>query len=297
MSQQTLNIGALANDGTGDSLRTGATKINANFTELYSGYRELVTSDRSYFVATTGSDANNGTSGGTAFATIQKAIEVITRTLTVANGVTITISIADGTYTITTPVILHPFIGGGTVVIQGNTGSPGNVIVTSASVITGLFVANGPTPGLYQVTGMQLQGTVTTKPAFLAQDGGNIEFGIIRFNTGLSNHVQAQRNGRIAAISAYTVLGSATTHLTSTDKGLIRIAGITVTVTGTPAFTTFAQADDLSLIKSSGTTWSGAATGVRYNVIENSVIQTAGAGASHFPGNSSGTAATGGQYI
>lgn len=36
MAQQIINAGAVANDGQGDSLRSGATKINNNFTELYS---------------------------------------------------------------------------------------------------------------------------------------------------------------------------------------------------------------------------------------------------------------------
>lgn len=35
MAQQTVNIGTVANDGTGDNLRTGGDKINDNFTELY----------------------------------------------------------------------------------------------------------------------------------------------------------------------------------------------------------------------------------------------------------------------
>ena len=35
MAKQTINIGAVANDGTGTNLRAGATIINANFTELY----------------------------------------------------------------------------------------------------------------------------------------------------------------------------------------------------------------------------------------------------------------------
>ena len=35
MSKQTLNKGTAANDGTGDTLRQGAQKINENFTELY----------------------------------------------------------------------------------------------------------------------------------------------------------------------------------------------------------------------------------------------------------------------
>lgn len=35
MAQQTINIGAAPNDGTGDDIRTGGDKINDNFTELY----------------------------------------------------------------------------------------------------------------------------------------------------------------------------------------------------------------------------------------------------------------------
>ncbi len=37
MAQQTIGIGTVANDGTGDPLRTAFTKANANFTELYAG--------------------------------------------------------------------------------------------------------------------------------------------------------------------------------------------------------------------------------------------------------------------
>lgn len=35
MTQQVINIGASANDGTGDPLRQAFTKINNNFSELY----------------------------------------------------------------------------------------------------------------------------------------------------------------------------------------------------------------------------------------------------------------------
>ena len=35
MSQQTINIGSAANDGTGDPLRTAFDKINDNFNEVY----------------------------------------------------------------------------------------------------------------------------------------------------------------------------------------------------------------------------------------------------------------------
>ena len=35
MTQQIIDVGTVANDGTGDSLRTAFIKTNDNFTELY----------------------------------------------------------------------------------------------------------------------------------------------------------------------------------------------------------------------------------------------------------------------
>mgnify|MGYP001412774897 FL=1 len=35
MAKSTINLGTAANDGTGDNLRAGATKVNANTDELY----------------------------------------------------------------------------------------------------------------------------------------------------------------------------------------------------------------------------------------------------------------------
>ena len=35
MAKQTINLGTVANDGTGDSVRTGGDKINDNFNEIY----------------------------------------------------------------------------------------------------------------------------------------------------------------------------------------------------------------------------------------------------------------------
>ena len=35
MAKQVINVGAAANDGTGDPLRTAMQKVNLNFTELY----------------------------------------------------------------------------------------------------------------------------------------------------------------------------------------------------------------------------------------------------------------------
>lgn len=53
MAQQTINIGTVANDGTGDPLRTAFDKANQNFTELYGFGGDI-----------TGVTAGDGLSGG-----------------------------------------------------------------------------------------------------------------------------------------------------------------------------------------------------------------------------------------
>ena len=45
MAQQTINIGTVANDGTGDPLRTAFDKVNDNTTELYAGQSLSLASD------------------------------------------------------------------------------------------------------------------------------------------------------------------------------------------------------------------------------------------------------------
>ena len=42
MAKQTIGIGTSANDGTGDALRTAFTKVNENFTEVYTSLNPLV---------------------------------------------------------------------------------------------------------------------------------------------------------------------------------------------------------------------------------------------------------------
>jgi len=43
MSKQVINTGSVPNDNTGDTLRQGATKVNANFTEIYSTFGDGTT--------------------------------------------------------------------------------------------------------------------------------------------------------------------------------------------------------------------------------------------------------------
>lgn len=293
MAKQTINIGADPNDGTGDRPRVAGEKINDNFTELYSWARERVSSNRTYYVATTGSDSNTGLSVGVPFLTIQKALEVITDTLTIDEGVTVTVQLATGTYTLASAVTLPPFLGAGAVVVSGDTATPGNVIITSSALsvqFQALFQYD------YTVQGMRFQASGGT-PIALFANGGYIKFGNVEFNTGLLAHVYATLNGKAIATANYSIIGGANYHYVGDKHGVVDIVSRTVTVTGTPAFSgAFALAQHLGIIRSVSSTYSGSATGQRYFAQMNGVINVEGGGTSVFPGSIAGSTATGGQY-
>lgn len=70
MAKQTVNIGTVANDGTGDTLRDGGDKINDNFTELYdvggwANYADAESSPATISVGTTPVQIQIDGAGGT----------------------------------------------------------------------------------------------------------------------------------------------------------------------------------------------------------------------------------------
>lgn len=255
--------------------------------------REKLTAARTYYVRTDGSDSNNGlanTSGG-AFLTVQKAIDVIYATLDLG-GKDVTVQVADGTYT---GAVLAdgPFIGKGSVTINGNNSTPTNVVfsTTSSSCVTaqnGAFISCTN----FKVT------TTTSGFGLLASKKGHVNFSGIDFGTCATHQIRSDDFGSVTATGNYTISGGAATHFNSVS-GAIRIQSRTVTLSNTPAFSTaFCQTLISGLATVNGNTYSGTgATGVRYDITLNGVVYTAGGGANYFPGNAAGTTATGGQYI
>ena len=113
MPKQTIQTGVAANDGTGDSLREGATKVNTNFTEIYNSLGD----GSNLKISTTGADtgevlAYNGTvfvptlvSGVNSFSTINADTgSAIANTqgdsVNVIGGSGITTQVLDGTLVI-----------------------------------------------------------------------------------------------------------------------------------------------------------------------------------------------------
>jgi hypothetical protein len=92
------------------------------------------------------------------------------------------------------------------------------------------------------------------------------------------------------------VVGGAASHFNMGLNGVIRVQGKTVSLSGTPAFSTaFAQGSTGGMAVLVGSTFSGAAAGKRYEVSVNAALYTA-QGDTFLPGDVAGTTATGGQY-
>ena len=233
---------------------------------------------------------------GTPFLTIQKAWNTLQAGYDL-NGYSATIQLADGTYAagLNAQGSIVGQVSSSSVVLNGNAGSPANVLInTGASGCVQASAWGGVT-----VQNLKVQSTAN---ALQANAGGIITGGNgLIFGTVAAGfaHIVATGNGVVNMGSSYTISAGAGYHFYASLGGVITLAsGLTVTLSGAPAFSSFfAIAQDASRIFPVGATFSGGATGTRYSVISNGVINTNGAGASFLPGSVAGTTATGGQYV
>lgn len=251
--------------------------------------RELLTAARTYYVATTGSDSNDGLSAGSPFLTIQKAVNVV---CSIDSGVyAVTISVADGTYA--GAVALKAPVGSGTFTLQGNTSTPANCVISPAS--GSAITANGA--GKWTVKGVKLTTTSAGRGIIALGSSTQLSISYIEFGSVNYEHIYLSNGAALSIGEAWAISGSAIAHILVSSGGQFNAGGITCTITNTPAFSNgFATASNLGVIVVVSLTFSGSATGKRYDATTNGVIQTYGGGASYFPGNASGTTATGGVY-
>lgn len=282
MAEATVK-GRASGAGTGDPTDLTPAQIRA-----VASTAELITADRTYFVATTGSDSNDGLSAGSPFLTIQKAVDVAASLL---GPYTVTISVANGAYN---AAVILPKHGVARINIIGNTATPSSVTINTT---TCFFHQAGSS--IYSIQGFQLTGS---SYALRAGRGSNLEFNNIDF-AACGDHIFSE-GGLIScegSPKAYTISGNATRHLIASGQGRVGVQGSTVTIGSARAFTFFAQASLLGLLTANSMTFTGAGvagtTGTRYDVSGNSVINTGGGGGSYFPGNVAGSSATGGQYL
>ncbi|MBS0250156.1 MAG: DUF2793 domain-containing protein [Proteobacteria bacterium] len=273
-----------------------ALKIDRNSGKLsfpsLGGPRETLTADRTYYVRADGSDSNTGRANtfGGAFLTIQKAYDVIASTLDLG-GFKVAISIGAGTFA-GGLLVAQPWSGGGSIIVTG-AGSSTIISTTNKDAISN----TSSLPGAMLVQNMTLQ-TTTGGGGLVNYGVGTINFGGITFGACATYHAAAIGGSAVVqAVANYSITGGAISHLFAATGGSVFVEGLTLTLTGTPAFVSaFARALSLGAIIADGLTFSGAATGARYAVLLNAIINTVTGNVNYFPGNSAGSAASGGQY-
>lgn len=171
MALQVINIGTRANDGTGDPLRTAFAKAEANFTELFSAV--------TYENITVNLDDSMTT------AEMQALIDAQPRNL---NGKNLTVQFADGTYTLTAPLVFRFFVGG-LLEIQGN---PADNTLSSTKAVNLL--------GAYSAHTLSFESCGPVRLRYLRAscgdgDGVTTPVGIRMFNCGYANvHFVATTN-------------------------------------------------------------------------------------------------------
>jgi hypothetical protein len=262
------------------------------------GVREQLAANRTYYVRTDGSDGNNGlaNSSGGAFLTIQKAIDTVAALdLSIYN---VTIQAADGTYT-GAVTVTGPWVGSGTVTLQGNTTTPANVVITTS--VAGAAALSVQSGGRLSVAGFKLVSSGAGATAGLKSSGSAILVtGAMDFGAA-NRQMQAAGSGSITfgAGITYNISAGAVTHVFCSSGGSVAIEGCTVATTGTVAFSSaFVTSSFVGVVFIDSNTFAGAsATGSRYSITANGVVYTAGAAATYLPGNAAGTTGSGGQYV
>lgn len=283
---------AAATGVTAGSYTYSSLTVNAKgqLTSASSGVtpRVLLTGARTYYVRTDGNDSNTGLvdSAGGAFLTIQKAVNVVSASIDNA-GYDVTIDLGDGTYA--EAVTLKSFVGSGTVYIQGNSGTPANVVVNATG---SCFLADGVS-GIYYVKDLKC---TATSAALRALNHSTIYFGNLNFGACTLYHIVSQTASLVWGQTSYAISGAAAYHYWCGDGGNLWAYALTVTLTGTPAFTQTAYVYRLGNLVIPANTYSGSATGTRFYVAKNSTCDVGGAGANYIPGNAAGSTATGGEY-
>lgn len=275
---------SIVDNNIGNAL-TDATKWKLLFD--FDVQRKSLTANTTYYIATTGNDTTGAGTVGNPWKTLQKAWNYLQANIDFA-GFTVTIQIADGTYTeaFVASGIMPGQATPGNLIINGNSTTPANVLVTSATQS-----AIDAVGAKFRIQYMKLTTTGGGNNCLTAESGSVIELGGgIQFGACVSGHIDVGSHSIVSVGAEYTINGNAAYHILVPDGGLLVTGSFTHTLTGTPAFSQqFVNAALGGEVNASNTTYSGAATGTRFLSQNGGMINTNGGGANFFPGNAAGS--------
>lgn len=280
----------------GNGYFTGVLDSSGNFELLSgsSGRQRLANNLTLYVNGSTGDNTNDGLTTGTAFATTQRAWDVVFTNYDL-NGFQVSVSIADFAYT-SGVTANGRLVGSKTPNSMRFFSASGNAAACTFTAANNTFNASDGSE--YSIQDIKISST--------GANGINVSgFGRIDIISGVifgacsSSHIAVQSLGRVNVNGDYTISGNAVSHYNEATNGVITVtppSATVITVSGTPAFTQFALVQMGAQLLFSNTTFSGSATGQRYLATLGGVINTNGGGANFLPGNSAGSVTPGGQY-
>lgn len=273
----------------------------------YSEVPQVPTADVVLYVRTDGNDNNDGgaNTAARAFATIQKAIDVVTTrySASASFGVRIVLGMP-GTYA---PAINNRYPGA--ILIEG---SGGSYIITGGDVGIGGPCSFASRVGRITLKNINLRNTATTGFAVSAAClGGSLFLDTIAITSLLNNPnyvpIYIVENGVLSMSTSFVLNGGDNTQRQM--RSLIQVStggvfgGTPTTMTMSLATSSWvagmveAQMTGVAIFGGITVNASGAFSGPRYTANSNGVINTYGGGANFFPGSTAGAVSTGGQYL
>ncbi|HJO50005.1 MAG TPA: DUF2793 domain-containing protein, partial [Sulfitobacter pontiacus] len=252
-----------------------------------SGWRERLTAPRIYYVdPLQGGDGQSGRgTGAAAFASLGGAMEEVA--LLDSAGHAVTVQLADGSYDLgASPVAVSAALGGGLVELVGNAGDPDAVMMTATGSVIELV------SGRLRLRGMRIE-TSGADPAIRVLPEAVLEVDEVVFGTA-GGHLDIV-GGRVEGAGSYVIDGDAAYHLRLSQGAVLARGMQTVTLANTPDFATaFVSCEMAGQADFSGHGFTGTATGKRFDVSSNSVVQSGG---TVLPGDIAGTTHSGGLYL
>lgn len=255
--------------------------------------REVLTAARTYYVdGSSGSDSNNGLTTGAAFATVQKAIDVVAGLDISIYDVTIDLySAHSSTQTFTENLTLKDPVGSGQVIIKGNSSNQDSITIanSSGSVIT------CETSIKYKLLDLKINETNGDTAIYVTNFGNLVVEGLHIAGVSGTFGLYANAVAYITATSGTNnmkISGAPTYIFLAGNSATVRLDSQTVNTDSITSFNTFSFASGLGIINLSSITYTTTAiAGKKFNIITNSV----GFGVTSCPGNTSGSTGTGGQ--
>lgn len=266
------------------------------FTISRPDYAKLGNNNTFYINSTTGSDNNHGLTSGVPLATLAGGYNLLKSRFDLDN-LKITFQVAAGTYSeISAQGPVRGIKDTTSIVFNGDTTTPSNVVISN-NVNSLVAAGSGAQFTLQGFKLLNLGGgfcIVSTDP------GTNVSVKNLDFPAGAgTTHMYATGYGRITVIGNYNITGATagSYHMYAVVGGFIDAEGAyTYTITGSPAFDTFAYSRFAALIDHKLANFSGSCTGKRYAVDSHGMIHTQSGNAHYFPGNAEGTNTDGTGY-